>query len=252
LETPAGSISLETRLVIAADGTDSAVRRLAGIGSSAHDYGQTALVGALALARDLDGRAYERLSEDGPVALLPLAGQRAGFIWTMASSRVAATLALDDAAFVAALQQHFGWRAGRFRRAGRRQPWPLKLVLADALIAARVVLVGNAAQTIHPLGAQGFNLGLRDAMQLAEVLRECARRGADPGAPDLLARYAKQRGPDRAATLDFSDGLTRLAARAGTLANGGRSLALTLVERMPLLKQDLAFALMGYRQSGAA
>jgi 2-octaprenyl-6-methoxyphenol hydroxylase len=244
--------SLAARLVVAADGTDSAVRRFAGIGVQQHDYGQSAVVGTLALSRDLEGRAYERLSRNGPLALLPLAGARAGFVWSVAATEAASVLALPDTEFLAALQRDFGWRAGRFRRVGRRQAWPLRAVLSNEIVGPRVALAGNAAQTIHPLGAQGFNLGLRDAMALAGLLRGAAARGADPGAPELLSHYAAMRTPDRQATWDFADGLTRLAARDDVLSEAARSLALAVVGRAPLWKQELGFGLMGYRGSHAA
>src|SRR5436190_3574918 len=252
IEGERGSQSVAARLVVAADGTESEVRRLAGIGVLRHDYGQTALVGTVALARDLEGCAHERLSANGPLALLPLAGPRAGFVWSVASAQAPAMLALTDGDFLAALQREFGWRAGRFRRVGRRQAWPLRAVLSNEIVGRRVALVGNAAQTIHPLGAQGFNLGLRDSTTLAALLREGAARGADPGAPDLLARYAEARAPDRRATWDFADGLTRLASRRDPLSGAASSLALAVLGRAPLWRQELAFGLMGYRGSDAA
>jgi len=249
---PAGDRDLRARLVVAADGTSSTVRALSGIGSARIEYGQTAIVGALVLARSLDGVAHERLTADGPLALLPLAGERAGFVWGRPHAAVAEGMALDDAAFLRALQDAFGWRAGRFRRVGRRQAWPLDAVLADALVAPRVVLVGNAAQTLHPLGAQGFNLGLRDAMTLAAQLRDAARSGTDPGDAVVLDGYANARRADRAATVDFSDGLVRLSARTGGIAHAARSLALAAIARSPTLKADLAYGLMGYRGQDAA
>jgi 2-octaprenyl-6-methoxyphenol hydroxylase len=245
-----GSVAetIAARLVVAADGTDSPVRRYAGIDVQQHDYGQTAVVGALALSRDLEGCAHERLSRNGPLALLPLSGARAGFVWSVAAAEAASVLALPDAEFLPLLQREFGWRAGRFRRVGRRQAWPLRAVLSNEIVGPRVALVGNAAQTIHPLGAQGFNLGLRDAMALAGLLRGAA----DPGAPELLSRYAQARAPDRQATWDFADGLTRLAARDDVLSGAARSLALAVLGRAPLWKQELGFGLMGYRGSHAA
>jgi 2-octaprenyl-6-methoxyphenol hydroxylase len=160
--------------------------------------------------------------------------------------------ALGDAAFLAQLQDAFGFRAGRFKRVGKRQSWPLRLTAADVVTAPRTVLVGNAAQTVHPLGAQGFNLGLRDVVALAELLRSCARRAGDPGAPELLDTYAGARRQDRQETTDFSDGLTRLFARRDGFVRDARSLGLAAVARIAPLKQDLAYALMGYRTGGAA
>jgi 2-octaprenyl-6-methoxyphenol hydroxylase len=169
-------------------------------------------------------------------------------IWTVMSDDAARVLALDDAAFLAALQDRFGFRTGRFVRVGRRQAWPLALTAAQALTAPRVVLIGNAAQTIHPLGAQGFNLGLRDVMALAQRLHA----GVDPGDPAVLADYVAAREPDRAATMDFSDGLTRLFARGDALTRASRGAGLAAISRLKPVKHELAFALMGWRSGAAA
>src|SRR5690606_369917 len=123
------------------------------------------------------------------------------------TAEAAAVAELDDAAFIALVHERFGWRAGRFSRPGERKPYPLARTLAERTTAPRCVLVGNAAQTVHPIGAQGFNLGLRDALTLSALLREAQARGADPGDAGLLARHVELRAPDRAATTSFSDDL---------------------------------------------
>ena len=235
--------AVRAKLVVGADGTESTLRTLANIGARRHDYGQTAIASAVQLSKPHDGVAFERFTDTGPIALLPLAGNRAGLIWTVARDEAAAVLALDDARFVEALQQRFGFRAGRFVRAGKRQPWPLALTAADALTGPRLALVGNAAQTVHPLGAQGFNLGLRDAMALVERVRGAA----DPGDLALLGDYAAARAGDRAATMDFSDGLTRLFSRGDALTRAARGAGLATIARLAPLKHELAFAMMGWR-----
>jgi 2-octaprenyl-6-methoxyphenol hydroxylase len=235
---------ITARLVVGADGTDSAVRRLCDIAVERVDYGQTAIVSVLALGKPHDGVAHERMTTDGPFALLPLAGDRAGLVWAMPNAGAERHLALDDAAFLAAAQQLFGYRLGRFARIGRRQPWPLARQMATRLVAPRVLLVGNAAQTIHPVGAQGFNLGLRDVVALATRL---SATGGDPGAADLLAAHAAARAADRERTVAWTESLLRGFARTGAVGRLARSAALVGLDAQAALKRDLAFALMGHR-----
>jgi 2-octaprenyl-6-methoxyphenol hydroxylase len=236
--------TVTTRLVVGADGTDSAVRRIHGIDVERVDYGQTAIVSVLAPGRPHAGIAHERMTADGPFALLPLAGDRTGLVWAMPTAEAERHLALDDAAFLTAAQRVFGYRLGRFARAGRRQTWPLARQIATRLVAPRAVLVGNAAQTIHPVGAQGFNLGLRDAVALATRL---AAAGGDPGAAELLAAHAAARASDRERTIAWTESLLRGFARTGALGRIARSAALVGLDAQAALKRDLAFALMGHR-----
>jgi 2-octaprenyl-6-methoxyphenol hydroxylase len=156
---------------------------------------------------------------------------------------------MDDSAYAELLQQRFGWRLGRILRVGRRSAYPLHLVRAERLVATRAVLVGNAAQTLHPVGAQGFNLGLRDALALAQEIAGAARSGADIGADEVLQRFAARRGPDRDATIAMSDGLVRLFANPFGPLSALRSLGLIAVDRMPGLASNLLAAGMGFRDS---
>ena len=150
---------------------------------------------------------------------------------------------MDDAAFAAMAQQRFGWKLGTFARPGKRFPHRIRRVVAQALTARRAVLVGNAAQTVHPIGAQGFNLGLRDALVLAETVG-----GADdPGAPELLADYAVRRQPDREGVLAFSHGLVSLACLAQPTLAPLRSLAMAAFDRVPPLRHAIARRGMGFR-----
>ncbi|MFY2764079.1 2-octaprenyl-6-methoxyphenyl hydroxylase [Arenimonas sp. MALMAid1274] len=242
LDGEAGARRLRTRLLVAADGTRSLVRAAHGIGVREHDYGQTLLVCSLATDQAPDGTAYERFSAQGPVALLPMAGGHYGAICAVAREEAAQVLALSDADYAAYFQQRFGWRAGRVRRVGARSGYPLVQVVAERLTAPRCVLVGNAAQTLHPIGAQGFNLGLRDALTLAETLS-----GADPGQPALLAAYAQARSEDRAQTLAFSDGLARATANASFPMHVLRSMGLLALGQVPGLADPLVAGAMGFR-----
>jgi 2-octaprenyl-6-methoxyphenol hydroxylase len=240
--------TIRARLLVGADGTASTVREWSGIATHRHDYAQTAIVATLEADGAPPGWAFERFTETGPFALLPLSGGRVGLVWTHASESVEAVLALDDAAFVAQAQQAFGWRAGRFLRVGRRRAWPLALTRAERVAASRTVLIGNAAQTIHPIGAQGFNLGLRDVAELAQRLTVLAQSGGDPGDPAALAAYADARSGDREQTIAWSDTLARQFTRQTLPLRVLRSLALGALERAPLIKQHVAWSMMGWRE----
>src|SRR5690348_11523815 len=234
---------IETKLLVGADGTHSFVRAQAGIAADEHDYAQSLVVCTITPERDPDGCAYERFSDEGPVALLPLGGRRCGLVLTVASDEAEAVMAMSDDAFAALAQRRFGWKLGRLARPGRRQAHPVRRVLAQSLVAPRAVVIGNAAQTIHPIGAQGFNLGLRDALTLAELIA-----GADdPGASELLRGYAARRAPDREGVLAFSHGLISLACLPQAAFAPLRSLALIAFDSVPPLKRALARRGMGWR-----
>ncbi|WP_386070805.1 2-octaprenyl-6-methoxyphenyl hydroxylase [Tahibacter sp. UC22_41] len=252
LQTPDGETTIATRLLVGADGTASQVRALTGIGTDTIDYAQTLFVCSLLPQRPLDGLAYERFSDTGPLALLPLADRRAGFVLSVPTPEAAAVAALDDAGFLAHAQQRFGWRAGRFSRPGRRSAHPIRRVVAQGLTAPRCVLVGNAAQTIHPIGAQGFNLGLRDALTLAELLIERHRGGGDAGSDALLQTYAARRREDREGTLAFSHGLVQLACNPARVLAPLRSLGLLLLDGLPDAAGGIARRGMGFRGATSA
>jgi 2-octaprenyl-6-methoxyphenol hydroxylase len=238
-----GERLLRVRLVVGADGAASPVRAALGIAAAMHDYGQRLFVARLRTRRPPDGTAYERLCDDGPTALLPRGDGHYGLVHAVAADDADAVAALDDASFLARVQDAFGWRAGRFVAVGERSVYPAIGVVAEATTAPRAVLVGNAAQSLHPLGAQGFNLGLRDALTLAEVVSAAA----DPGADAALQAYATRRREDRERTLRFSDGLARATANPAPWLRPVRSAALLAVSTMPSLQAWLAGGAMGYR-----
>lgn len=243
VQTADGEHSLDTPLLVGADGTQSFVRAQLGIAVEQHDYRQTLFVCTVTPERDHANRAYERFADDGPVALLPLAERRCGLVLTVPADEADAVAALDDAGFLELAQRRFGWRLGRLSRPGKRHPYPIHRVAAAQLTAPRAVLVGNAAQTVHPIGAQGFNLGLRDALTLAELVAAAP----DPGAAGLLERYAARRAPDREGTMAMSHGLVRLACLSQPLLAPLRSLALLACDRLPPLQRVLARRGMGFR-----
>lgn len=241
--TAAGVRQLDTPLLVGADGTHSFVRAQLGIEAEYHDYRQSLFVCTITPERDHANRAYERFSDQGPVALLPLAERRCGLVLTVSADEAAVVAALDDASFLELAQRRFGWRLGRLSRPGKRHPYAIHRVAAAQLAAPRAVLVGNAAQTVHPIGAQGFNLGLRDALTLAELVASAT----DPGAAGLLAAYAARRAPDREGTMAMSHGLVRLACLPQPLLAPLRSLALLACDRLPPLQRALARRGMGFR-----
>ncbi|MGN6312369.1 MAG: 2-octaprenyl-6-methoxyphenyl hydroxylase [Rhodanobacteraceae bacterium] len=245
IRTGDGVREIETKLLIGADGTNSFVRAQAGIAASEHDYAQTLIVCTITPERDADGCAYERFSDEGPVALLPLSGRHCGLVLTVAADQAEGVLAMSDDEFAALAQRRFGWKLGRFARPGKRQAHHAWRVLAQSLIAPRAVMIGNAAQTVHPIGAQGFNLGLRDALILAELIAGAA----DPGNDDLLRDYASRRAPDREGVLAFSHGLISLACLPQPALAPLRSLALIAFDSVPPLKRALARRGMGWRGS---
>ena len=245
LEVTAAGVQqrLAARLVVAADGAGSSIRRAAGIGAERWDYGQTAVIASLSSSRFHEHVAYERFTPSGPIAVLPAADGRCVIVWTLAPAEAERVGALEDAAFLAELQRCFGWRLGRFQRAGRRHLYPLALTRSETQTAPRLVLIGNAAQGLHPIAGQGFNLGLRDAATLAELL---AAPAIDPGSEALLAEYRAWRHRDRRALIAFTDGLVRLFGSPFGPVAAARSLGLVLFDLCPPAKTAMARLSSGF------
>ena len=231
------------RLLVAADGARSTVRDALGIGADSRDYGQALFVARVRASRAPDGTAWERFGDDGPTALLPRGDGCYGMVHGVATEEADRAAALDDRGWLARLQQAFGWRVGRFLEIGQRSRYPALRVCAERLAAERAVLVGNAAQALHPVGAQGFNLGLRDALTLSGLIEGAA----DPGAQALLDTYARRRAEDRQRTLAFSDGLARFTAARGSLPRLLRAGGMVAAHRLPALQGWLVGGGMGYR-----
>ncbi len=230
------------RVVVAADGAQSLVRAAAGIAAMVEDYRQVAVVVHVATDRAASGVAYERFTPAGPLAVLPLADGRYTVVWTLTPERAAQVLALESSAFIAELQRSFGWRIGRIRQAGACASYPLSLSRAESMPGQRAVLVGNAAQALHPVAGQGFNLGLRDAALLAEMLAAAP----DPGAPAVLEDFERRRAADRRGMVGFTDGLVKLFASERPGVALLRSLGLTLFDLAPGAKDGLARLSWGF------
>ena len=236
------------KLVIGADGAKSLVRASAGLPAEVEDYGQTALIAHVQTSRPADGTAYERFTSRGPFAVLPLVGGHYGVVWTLDPAEAERVLALDEQDFLAALQQQFGWRIGRLLRAGKRQTYPLKLSRAPQIVGPRRVLIGNAAQALHPVAGQGFNLGLRDAATLAEVLSAQSQQSVGDAAvlSQALCAYAEARERDRTGITRFTDGLVKVFSREDPLVPALRDLALLLFDLSPQAKQAMSRLSWGF------
>jgi 2-octaprenyl-6-methoxyphenol hydroxylase len=247
--TRPGAQPLHAKLVVAADGAQSRVREAAGLGAAVEDYGQVAIVAHVRASRPADGTAFERFTPTGPFAVLPLYDGAYGVVWTLTPQAAERVLALSDAAYLAELQQAFGWRIGRVEAVGRRNAYPLRLTRATQLTGPRVVLIGNAAQGLHPVAGQGFNLGLRDAATLAELLAETVRHGAgraDVGAPEVLTEFAARRAADRDGVTRFTDGLVKLFGDTRPGVPLLRDLGLLLFDLSPTAKQALSRLSVGF------
>ncbi len=234
--------AVRARLAVAADGAHSAVRRDAGITATEADYDQVAIVANVAADTPHDGTAFERFTDAGPLALVPLRDGSYTLIWARSPQAAAATLGASAADFLRQLQQHFGWRAGKFICVGRRASYALKLTRADAAVAQRTVLIGNAAQSLHPVAGQGFNLALRDVAALAELVAA----DGDPGAAAVLAAFAQGRAEDRRGVTRFTDGLIRMFGDTRAPVRIARGAGLLLFDLLPPAKSALARVSLGF------
>jgi 2-octaprenyl-6-methoxyphenol hydroxylase len=234
--------SFEARLVIAAEGRESPLRREAGITAARWAYRQSALVCAIAHERPHERVALEHFLPAGPFAQLPMADGEKGehlsaIVWTEHKETAPRLMALDDAAFGAELQLRLGGHLGRVRPVGRRWLYPLSAMYVHRMVAERLAVVGDAAHGIHPIAGQGLNLGLRDAIKLAGLLIEAHRAGDDLGSAALLARYERGRRLDHVSMLVATDGLDRLFSTGNPLVRLVRDVGLGGVQRMPALKR---------------
>ena len=237
----AAATPIRTRLVVAADGVHSSVRSAFGVEASSRDYGQTAVITTILPQRFHDHVAYERFTDSGPLALLPLGDGRCTLVLTLNHALVDTALGWTDAEFLAEVQRRFGFRLGRFLQVGRRSAYPLALTQTTRTSAGRCVIVGNAAQGLHPVAGMGFNLGLRDGACLAETIAESMTAApADPGEERVLAAYDEWRARDRRAVIGFTDALVRTFSHPAGLVRGIRNLGLLAFDVLPPAKAALS------------
>jgi len=233
-------VCLRARLVVAADGAASTVRSAFGVAAEVRDYGQTALITTVLPRKFHDHVAYERFTSEGPLALLPLADGRMTLVLTLSHARAEAAMGWTDEEFLEELQRRFGFRLGRFLKVGRRVAYPLSLTRAQRTSAGRCIIVGNAAQGLHPIAGMGFNLGLRDVASLAELV---ALNRAD--LEQLSAAYDVWRAGDRREIIHFTDLLVRLFANPLLPVRAARDLGLLLFDLLPQAKAALSSLSVG-------
>lgn len=234
----AGGQTLRARLVIGCDGRGSGTAARARISRTGWEYGQTALVCAVSHALPHDGVAHQFFMPPGPLAILPLTGNRASIVWSEKRAAAAAINALPDDDYLEVLKPRFGSFLGDISLAGKRYTYPLSLSLATRLVAERTALVGDAAHGIHPIAGQGLNAGLRDIAALAEVLADAFRRGEDIGSMAVLERYERWRRFDNTALALATDTFNRLFSNDNPLLRAARDLGLGAVSRLPGLRRS--------------
>jgi 2-octaprenyl-6-methoxyphenol hydroxylase len=240
VQTPEGSRTISAQLIVAADGADSMVRKLCNMPAQTRHYRQQALVANIGLQKAHQQKAYERFTEQGPMALLPMSDRRMSLVWAMEPARAKQMMSCDDRTFINELQQAFGYRAGRFVKAGQRFSYPLKQVIMQQQVKWPVVFVGNAAHTLHPVAGQGFNLGLRDIATLAQCL------GANGLKEEAISHYLQLRRPDQQVISRCTDGLIQIFTSQLPGLRMARNLGLLAMDHFPFLKNSLTRYARGF------
>lgn len=233
--------TLDTQLLLVADGAESSLREQFGVTVETKAYDQHALIANIATAQHHRGVAYERFTDEGPLAMLPLlpgpeGENRSALVWTLPTERVDALLACSDEEFLRELQSRFGYRLGRLLKSGVRSSYPLSLVQAGEQVRQHMVVMGNAAHALHPVAGQGFNLSLRDVVQLGQTLAEGIAQGESLGDLRVLERYQTRQAADQENTIGFSDRVPGLFMHSDPLLGLGRDLALAGLDILPPLK----------------
>lgn len=248
IEGANGESWLSCSLLVAADGADSGLRDLVGIRATRMDYGQVAIAGNLLPEVAIGNRAFERFTDSGPLAILPFLDHRAAFVWTLPPARAEEVMQMSDEVFSKELQDAFGNRLGRFSRVGKRAAYPLSLTRASRLVAGRCVLVGNAAHALHPVAAQGFNLGLRDVAALSDCIADAhgeSSAGGDVGSQEVLDRYAGWRRSDQRKLVRITDGIVRLFGSARPPLQALRNLGMLGFDLLPGVRSLFTRHMMG-------
>lgn len=224
-------------LLVACDGVNSSIRAMAGIGIVRKDYGQSGIVATIGHERSHEGRAEEHFLPSGPFAILPLKGNRSSIVWTEETREAKRLVEADEMIFEMELEQRFGHKLGSLTLEGDRRAFPLGLTLARAFVKPRIALAGDAAHGIHPIAGQGLNLGFKDAAALAETVVDAARLGRDIGALDTLETYQRWRRFDTLQMGVTTDALNRLFSNDNPVIRAARDFGLSVVDRMPPLKE---------------
>ncbi len=243
------SINLTAQLLVGADGGLSSVRTLLDIPQHISDYRQTALVTTVKTSLPNANTAYERFTASGPLALLPLGKYHSSVVWTRNTDEAEALMLGSEKDFLQELQSCFGFKLGELSLTAPRRAFPLSLIRAETMQAERAVIIGNAVHQLHPVAGQGFNLGLRDVMQLADDLRPVAQRREDIGSRQLLSAYSQAREKDHARVIGFTDSLIKLFSNDWLALAAARNVGLTLLDHIPAAKALLAKQAMGLAES---
>ncbi|MFJ5981462.1 2-octaprenyl-6-methoxyphenyl hydroxylase [Enterobacter cancerogenus] len=238
--------TLEGQVLVAADGSRSAIATRFGVQFQQEPYGQVGVIANVSTAGAHNGKAFERFTQHGPLAMLPMSHGRCSLVWCHPQEKADEVLGWTDDRFCNELQKAFGWRLGGITHAGKRAVYPLSLTTASQCISHRVALVGNAAQTLHPIAGQGFNLGLRDVMSLAESLTQAWSEQKDVGGYAVLSHYQNRRRADKEATIGVTDGLVHLFANRWGPLVAGRNLGLMAMELFIPARDVLAQRTLGW------
>ncbi len=237
---------LETTLLVAADGAISNCCQQLNIHRHEHNFEQTALIANISTEQPHLGRAFERFTQHGPIALLPMSKGRSSLVWCLSPTDAKRLMALNDEDFIDALQLGFGWRLGKITKTGKRHTYPLILRQSSQLISHRFAVVGNAAQTLHPIAGQGFNLGLRDVITLAEEISHQLTMSKDCGTMPMLQRYLKRRKNDRDSTVAMTSGLVHGFSNQALPFILGRNLGLIAMTAHHSLKTPIIQRALGF------
>ena len=225
--------TLRARLAIAADGADSALREMAGIGVARHDYGQRGVVAYVETSRTHEDTAWQRFLPTGPLAFLPCHDGRSSIVWTLPDAEADRLLAVDDATFCRELTRAFDATLGEVVAVSKRAAFPLRRQIADRFVEGRIALCGDAAHAVHPLAGQGLNIGLRDVMALRETVRPATSRKSDIGAPERLARWQRERRSESATAAWMFDGINRVFSNDAPLPTLARGHLLGIAGKIP-------------------
>ncbi|WP_446809846.1 2-octaprenyl-6-methoxyphenyl hydroxylase [Methylomonas sp. 2BW1-5-20] len=239
------SLNVSAQLLIGADGGNSTVRKLLEIPQQVTEYGQTALVTTVQSALPHRNIAFERFTEFGPLAMLPVAGKQSAVVWTRTHEQAETLINVSDREFLAELQNCFGYRLGELKLAAPRRAFPLSLIRAESMVSGRTVIIGNAVHQLHPVAGQGFNLGIRDVALLAEMLLDQHERNGDLGDARLLKNYSRQRQQDHGKTIGFTNSVVKLFSNDNLPLAAVRNAGLTLLDHLPFAKQLLTRHAMG-------
>lgn len=245
------SKTLTAKLLVAADGDNSVVRRLSGVRIKQRNYEQSAVIANIATDQPHNNQAFERFTDSGPLALLPMAAtdderNRYSLVWTVNNSEQEEMMGWNDETFLLKLKQRFGERAGQFTHVSKRHAYPLSLMRVKEHVRERLAIIGNAAHTLHPVAGQGFNLGLRDVAALSQVIIDASRENKDIGSLTTLQIYADWRKRDHIQTAMATDGLVRLFSNNFLPLAALRNLGLLVVDLVPPLKKVFARHAMGF------